>query len=104
LNFNKVYYTEMGIALNHLLYGLRPNLSRASLREPQSLTTRSCDWNAGIIPLFPGPDRIQIVANYKLFDNLIHQKRVSMAESRQGGPSFHLAAQRQQLQKNTTFQ
>ena len=23
------------------------NQSRASLREPQSLTTRSCDWNDG---------------------------------------------------------
>ena len=31
--------------------GLCPNLSRASLREPQSLTTRSCDWNVGVISM-----------------------------------------------------
>ena len=31
----------------HKLVRFAHNLSRASLREPQSLTTRSCDWNDG---------------------------------------------------------
>ena len=31
------------------------NLSRTSLREPQSLTTRSCDWNDGLRLVEPKP-------------------------------------------------
>ena len=41
------------------------NLSRASLREPQSLTTRSCDWNDGTIIPFSG--QIQKPQNTSIF-------------------------------------